>query len=377
MSDAPAYTRNQENFAAFYALQGEYVRCLASYPDVIRNWLAAQPRREPRRAGRPSRPQRAWRSARLSIGRRRELSDLIQRVEEDPAAVDSLAALLLGAMPVRTYLEMADAARPSLQAIDARAHELCGQLSRMRERLLMANYGLAQTVARQHHPADRADVLSAAACGLVDAIDRYVPGERAARFSYFASYWIRYHVSRHIQKCGSVVSFPIHQHRIGHRINRYLAIRQASGLPAPSDAELGSALKLGGDAIYRSHQKPQVCSFQSPGARGAALEHYLCDPEPGPAMALEEAEVAVQLTSLLRASAPPAIRVMLAYGRSVGSLADAAVDYLTQLHELAMDRIAPLVRPRPCLDYAGADPGGTGVNDPPACGTACDPAFPA
>lgn len=376
MNAAPAYTRNQENFATFYALQNDFVRCLASHPGVIRDWMDTQPLRQPRDSRDPGKTAKAWRTARLSAARRRELSELILRVEETPAATESLVNVLLAAMPVRTYLEIADAAHPSLRAIDTQADELCCRLTRLREALFMTNYGLAQAAALQRNRNDPSDFLSAASCGLLDAIDRYVPDARAARFGYFASYWIRYHLSRHTQKYGSVVSFPINQHRIGHRIDRYLSDRQVSGLPAPSDTELCADLKLGCDAFYWHHLKPQVYSFEnlvSHDPRAATAEHFLCDPAPGPAAVLEEAEIAGQLISLLRATAPPAIRVMLAYARSVGSLADAAGDYLTHLHELAMDRIRPLSRAGP--DRAGVNPDFVGASDYPAFGIACDPAF--
>ena len=368
MTAALAYSRNQENFAAFHALQSDFVRCLAAHPGVIRDWLEIQPRRQPRRVAAQAKSPRVWRTARLSVGRRLELSGLVRCAEENPAETEPLASLLLSTMPVGTYLEIAAAARPSLRAIDPQADDLRARLSGMRNALLAANYGLAQVAARQRQPADSAELLSAASCGLLDAIDRYVPNVKAARFSYFATYWIRYHISRHAQKHGSLVSFPINQHRIGRRIDRYLTDRQTSGLPAPSDAEVCADLKLGGEAFYWNHRKPRVFSFEDYGGHDPrdALDHCLCDPAPGPVAALEEAEIAGQLVSLLRASAPPAIRVMLAYLRNVGSLADAAGDYLAHLHETAMERILPLSRVNPHF---------TGVSDSPAFEIACDPAF--
>jgi hypothetical protein len=364
MTAAPEYSRNQENFVAFYALQGDLVRRLASHPGLIADWLEAQPPRQPRGGASPARLPKAWRTARLSTARRRELAALVRRVEADPAEAGALASQLLAALPVLSYLEIAGSARPSLGAVDGQADACCSRLARLREHLFTTNYGLAQAAARRRNPRDPADLLSAASSGLLDAIDRYVPDARAARFGYFANYWIRYHLSRHSQKHGSVVSFPINQHRIGHRIERYLAERRADGLPPPTDAELCSDLKLGGDAYYAHQLKPQVVSFENLPVRDpriGELEHFLCDPAPGPATALEEAEVAGQLVSLLRACAPPAVRVMLAYVRSIGSLADAAGDYLADLHGLALDRVG--TSPSPPLSAARA------------FGIACGPAF--
>jgi hypothetical protein len=355
MNAAPAHSRNDENFAAFHALQGELTRRLAAHPGVIRAWLQAQPPRESRDSAAAGRLPKSWRTARLSNARRRELAALAARVEQFPDDAGLLAAVLLESMPVCTYLEIAAAARPGLESVDPCAAGLCRRLARDREALLVANYGLAQAAARQRNPRDPTDLLSAASTGLLDAIDRYVPGSRAARFGYFASYWIRYHMSRHAQKNGSVVSFPINQHRIGRRIERYLAEREAQGLPQPPDEEVRADLKLGCDAFYWHRLKPQVVSFDSLPARdggGGFPESCLCDPGPGPAGTLEEAEIAAQLTALLRRSAPPATRVMLAYLRRVGSLPDAAEDYLAGLHQLVAERVGPLARFLPTTSRA-------------------------
>jgi DNA-directed RNA polymerase specialized sigma subunit len=364
MNATAAYTRNQENFTAFHALQAEVAQRLASHPGVIRRWLDAQPERQARKGGDSGKPPRAWRTARLSIARRSELRGLIGGAEASPTGAGPLAAFLLAAMPVCTYLEIAGSALPPLQETDPLADDSCRRLSLLRERLFSGNFGLAQSAARQAGGPDASDLLSAASSGLLDAIDRYVPGERAARFGYFASYWIRYHLSRQRQKFGSLVSFPINQHRIGHRIDRYLADCEASGRPAPTEAELCAHLKLGQDAFYWHRLRPRVHSLEALAVQDPAAEsadNTLCDPAPGPAAALEEAEIAGQIAALLRSNVEPATRVMLATMRNVGSLGEAARDYLDQVHDRVMDRIRPLDLPQ--------------FSDSRAFGTACDPAF--
>ena len=343
MNTPTAYACNDELFPRFHDLQRDFARRLAAHPPVIRAWLAAQPRRdsEGRERGGAS---RSWRTARLSVGRQRELADLTAPATPTPEETDRLGDWLLSAVPVRTFLEIAEFAKPNLRAVDAAADECGRELVRQREQLFLANYGLAKSAALQRHRCDSGDLLSAASCGLLDAIDRYVPDARAARFAYFASYWIRYHLGRQIQKYGSVVSFPVNQHRIGHRIDRYRAGREAGGLPPPSDLEVRQELKLGPDACYWHSLKPRMVSLESPvNYRDDApmLEHFLCDPAPDPASALEEAETARFVATVLRDAAPPSTRLMLAYSRSVGSLADAAEDYLQHLHELALERVRP------------------------------------
>jgi DNA-directed RNA polymerase specialized sigma subunit len=343
MTATPDYTRNHELFSSFRGLQSELAGRLAAHPRLIRSWLESLPHKEQDAPEEESvRAATSWRTARLSAARRRELAELIARAERSRDETGSLALWLLSSVPVGTYLEIADAARPSLPEFDPQADESCRRLISLRETLFLANYGLAKVAARHHNPREYSDLLSAASCGLLDAIDRYVPSAKAARFSYFARYWIRYHLSRHLQKNSSVVTFPIHQHRIGRKIERYLAAQDAGGLPPPPGAKVCSDLDLGAEAYHAHHLKPKVVSLQSPvgdRAESPEVEHYLRDPAPSPDAVLEDSETAAHLRALLRSSAVPATGVMLAYSRCVGALTDAAEDYLGHLQEVALERI--------------------------------------
>lgn len=343
----PDYDHNRELFADFYAAQGEFARCLAAHPGIIRAWLEARPRWGPREAEAPASGcrVRAFRSARLSGPRLRELGALIARAERDSGERAPLGRWLLASVPVRTYLEMVDFARPSLRAIDPQADRSCRELVRMRDALFSANYGLAKIAAHNRNRRDYSDGLSAASAGLLDAIDRYVPGPRSARFAYFAGYWIRYHLSRHAQKFGTTVAFPIHQHRLGRRIGNFLAQRRAEGLPVPAADEICGALKIGREAYDRHLNPPQMLSLhgldEGDGASPdtTAIEDFLNDPAPAPAAALEEAEIGDTLRALYRTRAAPAVRVMLAYTRGIGCLAEAAEDYLADLQEAALENL--------------------------------------
>jgi hypothetical protein len=343
MTATPDYTRNNELFTSFRGLQCDLAGRLAAHPGLIRSWLEALPRKEPDSVeSEGARAATSWRTARLSAVRRRELGSLIGRAELAPEGTGPLAQWLLGSVPVCTYIEIADTARPPLSTVDPEADGCYHRLISLRETLFLANYGLAKVAARHHNPREHADLLSAASCGLLDAIDRYVPGAKAARFSYFARYWIRYHISRHLQKNGSVVTFPIHQHRIGRRIERYLAAQDSGGHPPPRGEKVRSDLDLGVGAFQSYQMKPKVLSLQSPaGDRPDApdVEFFLCDPAPPPDAVLEDAETAAHLRALLRSSAHPATGVMLAFSRSVGALPDAAEDYLRSLQDLALERI--------------------------------------
>jgi DNA-directed RNA polymerase specialized sigma subunit len=343
MSSIPSYARNRELFAEFYNLQSDFAACLSRHPGLVRGWLDALPPRKPE-AIETAGKARSWRTVSLSSARRRELLALIAQAETPRLDASSLAGWLLAAVPVRTFFDIAASARPSLDAMDPAAEECHCRLVRLRETLFLTNYGLAKAAARRLYRQDYGDMLSAASCGLLDAIDRYVPGTKAARFGHFAGYWIRYHLVRQSQKNGSLVSFPVNQHRIRRRIDRYLAGRRANELPPPSPAELCADLKLGRAAFYWQQQRPCVVSLHAPSGpepEAIAMENCLCDPAPEPDAVLERAEIEDRLRHLLQANAEPATRVMLAYTRSVGSLADAAEDYLAALHETCMARLSP------------------------------------
>jgi len=341
MTHCPSYARNPELFTAFYNLQGCFASHLAAQPRLIRVWLEALPPREPE-AGERTPAAKSWRTARLSAARRSELFALVVRAEGCAEEIPPLALWLLLSVPVCTYFEMAAADGPGSPALAAGAADCHRRLLELRETLFLSNYGLAKAAAKRRRARDYAEMLSAASDGLLDAIDRYVPDARAARFAYFAGYWIRYHMARQLQKTGSVVSFPVNQHRIGRRIDRYLA-RRKPGDPPPSPEEICGELGLGRAAYYWQQRRPQVVSLHGPGSadpEAPIMELRLCDPAPEPDDRLEQAEIADRLLLLLHAQAGPATRLMLAYSHGVGALADAAEDYLASLQELALARLA-------------------------------------
>jgi hypothetical protein len=341
MTPTPAYARNYELFTDFYEVQSGFVRHLAAQPGRVRAWLDGLPPREPE-AGEAVRAAKSWRTARLSSARRRELAALVVRAEGSAAETAPLALWLLISVPVCTYFEMAAAEGPGAPALTAAAGDCHRRLLELRETIFLANYGLAKAAAKRRRAQDYAEMLSAASDGLLDAIDRYVPDGRAARFAYFAGYWIRYHMARQFQKTGCVVSFPVNQHRIGRRIDRYLASR-APGSAPPTAEEVCQELRLGRAAYRWQQRRPQLVSLHGPegaGPEAPAMELRLCDPAPEPDDLLEQGEIAARLRHLLRGQASPAIRLMLAYLHAVGSLADAAEEHLAHLEDLGRARLA-------------------------------------
>ncbi len=328
------YEHNQARFAEFYGLQRAFADCLARQPALVRTWLESLPPREDGGGEGPS-ASKSWRAARLSAARRRELSALIAETEEPADASGRLAAFLLKSLPVETYFAIADAARPSLRALDGKAHQIYHELAEKRNDLFAANYGLAKTAVRGRRNYD--ELLSAASCGLLAAIDRYVPeGEVTARFAYFANFWIRYHVSRYGQKNGTIVPLSINQQRIVRKIDRYLAERRWAGSPEPSELDVCTALKISQEAYYWYLQRPVMVSLDSAeendeGEPGRGADNWIASPAPEPDQELENTEIGIYARELLRKNVPAYQRVMLSYARRIGSLPDAAEDYLAEL----------------------------------------------
>ena len=336
------YEHNQTRFAEFYAAQKAFAGCLAHLPALVRTWLESLPPREEGGGDGPS-ASKSWRAARLSGGRRRELSLLIADAEKVPGTFEQLALFLLKSLPVETYFAIADAARPSLRALDPKADEIYHQLAGQRNELFAANYGLAKSAVRGKKNFD--ELLSAASSGLLAAIDRYVPeGETTARFAYFASFWIRYHVSRYGQKNGGIVPLSINQQRVVRKIKRYLAERRESGLPEPTELEICSDLKISAEAYYWYLQQPVIVSLDTfgqdenedrDGSRG--FDNLIAAPAPEPAQELENSEIGIYARELMRKTVPSYQRVMLSYARRIGSLVDAVEDYLGDLEVQVLD----------------------------------------
>jgi len=341
------FLQNQMLFADFYSTQTEFVVCVARHPELVRMWLDSLPLRDDTNEGPPTASQ-AWRTSRLSATRQRELSALVVETELTPTVPEPLIAFLLKALPVMTYFLIADGARPSLQAIDPPAADLYRRLLHQRDHIFNANYGLARRAVAGRKPYD--ELLSAASCGLVDAIDRYVPtGKNSARFSYFASFWIRYQVSRYGQKNLGTVALSINQQRIIRRIERYLEERRRAGLPPSSEVELCTDLKISSEAYYWYSQRPVMVSLDSVcpseddrGEQTPDVENLIASPEPGPDEQLEDTEIAEYLRELLRENLSGQHRVMLSYARRVGNLADAVEDYLADLETQALEHVRPL-----------------------------------
>lgn len=308
MPPEPLYARNPELFTLFYRAQECLASRLALRPNTLRAWLNRLPAPLPEATVTAARAK-GWRTARLSSARRKELLARLQPTDGggDPSA--PLAAWLIASVPVGTLFEIA-AVDPAFLPSDPQAEAAHRETLRLRDTLFHNNYGLAMAAARRFSPRVFPEMLSAASSGLLDAIDRYVPGAASARFAHFAGYWIRYHLVRQRLKSGSVVTLPVS------------LLRRRGDEPAPPRPQI---LSLHAPSIFDTDDSP--------------LENCLRDPAPPPHQAAERAEIGERLQALLRARTAPATRVMLAYLYGLGSLPSHAQDFLQDLEAQALRRL--------------------------------------
>ncbi len=342
------YQDNRVQFEEFYALQRTLVDQLARHPILVRAWLDSMPPRDDE-ATESSGASKSWRAARVNAARRRTLSELIASVEQDAEHSHLLANFLLTSLPVESYFAIAEGGATSGPAGNA-LNVSCRVITAKRSELFDANLGLAKAAVRGRRNYD--ELLSAALVGLLAAIDRYVPNnETSARFGYFATFWIRYHISRYTQKTSGVVPLSINQQRIIRRIDRFVEQCRAEGRPEPTQFEICSVLKISADAYGSFLRRPVVVSLDqsaSPGGddseREVSLANVIASEAPEPDQEVEDTEIAHYVRELLRSEVPAFGRVMLSYARRVGSLSDASEDYLLALEDQTLVRLRSRVK---------------------------------
>lgn len=335
------YLKNEGRFGDFYELQRTLVARFAAHPGLVRIWLSSLPPRE-ENTEESAHGSKSWRAERLSLPRRRELAGLIAQAELSPDQAGPLAEFLLTMLPVSLYFAIGECARPDLRSVDAEADRLIRQMADLREQLFQANYGLAKSLVRGKR--DYEELVSIASSGLLAAIDRY---DMRAKFGYWATLWMKHEVRLHGQKHNGIVALSINQQRIVQRIDRFLEERSALGLPEPSEAEVCTELEITPDAYYWYRQKPTLVPLESilptedehGGEKKGDFDELLAASAPEPDEVVEDVEIAAYLRDVLRKQLDPARRVMLSYVETIGSLTDAAADYLADLEAQGIEGI--------------------------------------
>ncbi len=137
---------------------------------------------------------------------------------------------------------------PKLSALEER--ELAVRIAlgdtEARDRMVRANLGLVVVIAGRfaHLAMPLEDLVSEGNLGLIRAVETFDPG-MGARFSTYASYWIKQAIRRGLMNQSDVVRRPVHAHKLLTRWRRASsALAQDLGRE-PSAEEVGAALGLG------------------------------------------------------------------------------------------------------------------------------------
>ena len=339
MKNPPLYTQNSNRFQEFFKLQCKLTELISDHPRVIKEWLDRMPKLGLKGIKEGNKSMN-WRATRLNYSRRNKLIQLVDSSQENENIKRDLSQWLLKSVPVGSYIEIASIAC-SMEKIGLEAIEECTKLIiDYRNSLFEANLGLAFSVAQYEHGGSFDERCSDARRGLLDAVDRFVPKDKAVRFSFFANYWIKFQVSRGKQKLQSVVTFPINQQRIKAKSDRIQAQRIASQLPALTVKELAKELHVGVETVINSQHKPISVSINTNYANDEvafSFDYVLSDPAPEPDISLAHTEVAERLREYYRSMINPETRVMLACMRDIGSLSEALMDYVSLFCERSRD----------------------------------------
>ena len=330
MNNKPLYIRNEQHFKEFYELQCVLTKLFSEQPCVIKAWLNRLPKIAAKGVEESDKSMH-WRATRLNYARRNHLEHLVEDSINSPQSVNALSEWLIKSIPVSSYIEIANTSWDA-NVIRPDAIQSCvKQLIEYRDLLFNANLVLAYSIARRENLGNFDDRVSDATKGLLDAVDRYVPLEKHVQFSYFATYWIKFQISRGNQKCQSVVAFPINQQRVKAKSEKLQHKQEALGLSPLSYEQIANILHVKLDTVINSYQKPVAISINTSYAHETAMlewDYALCDPAPEPSTTFDHAELIKSLRFYYRNQLTPEVRVMLSCVQEIGSLSEALFDYI-------------------------------------------------
>jgi len=335
MNNAPVYIRNEERFKEFYELQCLLTKLFSEQPLVIKEWLNRLPKIGTKVVEEGNKSMH-WRATRLNYARRQYLEQLVSDCLNNFEVRNVLSEWLIKSVPVSSYIEIASISDDSNSDKPEAIHSCVKQLIEYRDMLFNANLGLAYSLARREQLGNFDDRVSDATRGLLDAVDRFVPLEKHVQFSYFATYWIKFQISRGNQKSQSVVAFPINQQRVKAKSEKLQLKQEALGLSPLSYEQLADILHVKLDTVINSYQKPVAISINTSYVHEASMlesDHALCDPAPEPSMTFDHSELIKSLRIYYRHQLTPEVRVMLSSIQDIGSLSEALFDYIGNYDE--------------------------------------------
>jgi RNA polymerase primary sigma factor len=180
-------------------------------------------------------------------GARARWKRTVARVAQELRAVDvSRAALRSADRSVASEFKADRRARPYLQRVaEARAlHEAA------KAKFLTANLRLVVSMANRYAgaPLSREDIIQEGNIGLMAAVERY-DHRRDLRFSTYATWWIRHHITRAIADKGRLIRIPNHALDAAALMARTTQAKLAKTGERPTDEELTTAASINAEML--------------------------------------------------------------------------------------------------------------------------------
>jgi RNA polymerase primary sigma factor len=154
-----------------------------------------------------------------AIERLQPIHDMCRNAHPDPAI---LAAHLYFAGLKDTYREALQARAVELDSTGQTAARIARGLQKVslaRQRFVMANLRLVVFWAQKFRPLPLMDKIQEGNIGLMHAADKY-SYRNGAKFSTYASWWIRQSIMRAIADSGRVIRLPVHVHESVRKIEK-------------------------------------------------------------------------------------------------------------------------------------------------------------
>lgn len=223
------------------------------------------------------------------------------------------------------HLERLTAAAGIIGSAEQRVLVLAAQAGdrRSRDLLMLCNRRFVVSVARAHLGAgvELEDLISEGQAGLLMAIERYRPDEKATFLTY-ARWWIRSQMTRSIQETGAPIPLPSYLHDVQNKARRSLRRLEARQVGAPSLEQIAEGIEAdSGRPVDRGHlihaleaMNRRLLSIDSASTIGdveAPLAHAIADPQPSHDDLIARRETAAELVRHL-AALPPMQRMLIA-----------------------------------------------------------------
>nr|WP_229519388.1 sigma-70 family RNA polymerase sigma factor [Massilia rhizosphaerae] len=227
------------------------------------------------------------------------LADLAISTERGSSAWRAARASLASLRLCRRFLsELADLQIDGPTDIESQYVGAIRDYQNARDRMASANLKLVFHQAKKYlysgEPLD--DLAQEGNLGLLKAIDRY-DWRRGFKFSTYATWWIRQHISRYIADKCRTIRLPVHIHEQAQRIVRQAHELEAEGGRPPTLDELATKANVSAQkvsAIQRIAQEPlpmddlEIDDIIAPDARD-----YFSSPDPFDCAASEQARFKV------------------------------------------------------------------------------------